>query len=89
VATIAFTSHLQAVAPTAPMACDGTTVAHLLAALDRDYPLLRNYLLDDQGRVRQHIAIFVDGELRPRDTVLAEPVNEATEVYVLQALSGG
>lgn len=88
-AKIAFTSHLQKVGPSDPVTCEGATVGSLIAALDERYPLLRNYILDDQGRVRQHIAIFVDGEMRPRDTVLADPVNDASEVYVLQALSGG
>jgi len=51
--------------------------------------MLLNYILDDQRRVRQHIAIFVDGALRPRQSVLSEPVGEDSEVYVFQALSGG
>jgi sulfur-carrier protein len=88
-ATIAVTSHLRGVGPTEPLACAGSTVRELIGALDAAYPMLRSYILDDQGRVRRHIAIFVDGELRPRETVLAQPVGEATEVYVLQALSGG
>jgi hypothetical protein len=88
-ATIAVTSHLRAVGPAEPLARPGRTVGELIGALEPDYPLLRGYILDDQGRVRRHIAVFVDGRLRPRETVLAEPVSEATEVYVLQALSGG
>ena len=88
-ATVAFTSHLQAVAPSEPVRCDGATVAELLGGLWGDYPRLRGYLLDDHGRVRKHIAIFVDGALHPRETVLDAPVAEAGEVYVMQALSGG
>jgi sulfur carrier protein ThiS len=67
----------------------GTTVAELLDAVAADYPLVKDYVLDDQGRVRRHVAIFVDGIMRPRETALALPLTEASEVYVLQALSGG
>lgn len=88
-ATIAFTSHLQAVGPSEPQAYAGETVGELLSAVAADYPRLKGYVLDDQGRIRKHIAIFVDGDLQPRTTALALPVHDATEVYVFQALSGG
>ncbi|HEX8662770.1 MAG TPA: MoaD/ThiS family protein [Beijerinckiaceae bacterium] len=88
-ARIAFTSHLRAVGPCDPTPYDGATLAEVLDAVAADYPLLKNYVLDDQGRVRQHIAIFVDGAMQPRDAALRLPLTEASNVYVLQALSGG
>jgi sulfur carrier protein ThiS len=88
-ATIAVTSHLQAIGPAEPLRRPGSTVGAVIAALEPDFPLLLNYILDDQGRVRRHIAVFVDGDMRPRDTVLTEAVDEASEIYVFQALSGG
>lgn len=88
-ARIAFTSHLRAVGPSELADYGGATVAEVLNAVAADYPNLRNYVLDDQGRVRKHIAIFVDGVLRSREAALAVPLTEASEVYVLQALSGG
>lgn len=88
-AVIAFTSHLQAVAPTEPVSCSGATIGELLEQVSASYPLLKDYVLDDQGRVRKHVAIFLDGQLRPRETALSLPVTDASEVYILQALSGG
>jgi molybdopterin synthase sulfur carrier subunit len=88
-ASIAFTSHLQAVGPCVSTRYDGATLAEVLDAVAADYPLLKGYVLDDQGRVRKHIAIFVDGLMRPRETALATPLTESSTVYVLQALSGG
>lgn len=88
-ATIAFTSHLQAVGPSRPQAYAGATVGELLSAVAADYPRLQGYVLDDQGRLRKHVAIFVDGDLQPRATALSLPVGDSTEVYVFQALSGG
>ena len=38
---------------------------------------------------RAHVAVFVDGQrVRDRET-LEDPVRESSEVYVMQALTGG
>jgi molybdopterin synthase sulfur carrier subunit len=88
-ASIAFTAHLKAVGPTRPQTCAGATLAEMLDAVAADYPLLKDYVLDDQGRLRKHIAIFIDGALVPRESALHRPLDPAAEVYVFQALSGG
>ena len=88
-ARIAFTAHLQAVGPVEPTRYDGATLAEVLDAAGADYPRLKSYVLDDQGRLRKHIAVFVDGVMRPRDGALAQPLDAASDVYVFQALSGG
>jgi molybdopterin converting factor small subunit len=88
-ARIAFTRHLAAVGPCEPVEYAGGTVGELLQAVAADYPRLKGYVLDDQGRVRKHIAIFVDGTLEPRQSALSLPVGKTSEVYVFQALSGG
>ena len=49
----------------------------------------RGYVLDEQGKIRQHMVVFIDGELvRDRDT-LSDPVKPESMVDVIQALSGG
>jgi hypothetical protein len=88
-ARIAFTRHLRAVGPSELTLYDGATVGALLEAACADYPRLKSYVLDDQGRVRKHIAIFVDGEMKERGSALTLPVGNDTEIYVFQALSGG
>jgi molybdopterin synthase sulfur carrier subunit len=88
-ARIAFTRHLEAVGPTDPVVAQGATLGEALEALAADYPRLSSYVLDDQGRVRKHIAIFVDGSLHPRETALSLPMSGVGEIYVFQALSGG
>jgi molybdopterin converting factor small subunit len=65
---------------------DGTTVAEVLADLDRQYPGLRFRVVDEQGRLRQHMKVFV-GDEAVRD--LATPVPTGSEVTLMQALSGG
>jgi len=88
-ASIAFTQHLRAVGPTRAEACDGGTLAQMLDALSGRYPRLKAYVLDDQGRLRKHVAIFIDGVMTPREAALDAPLEPSSHVYVFQALSGG
>ncbi len=72
-----------------PRAVKGTTVREVLDAVFADNPCLRSYVLDDQGELRQHMAVFLDG-VQVRDRVsLSDAVSENCEIYVMQALSGG
>ena len=87
--SIAFTSHLREIGPVEPVSCGGETLSDLLAAVDADYPRVKSYVLDDQGRLRKHIAVFVDGTLQQRDIVLGMKLAGQAKVYVMQALSGG
>jgi hypothetical protein len=88
-ARIAFTAHLRAVGPVEPVCYGGATLAEVLDAASADYPRLKAYVLDDQGALRKHIAVFIDGLMRPRPAALTAPLTDASEVYVFQALSGG
>lgn len=68
---------------------DAPTVGEALASVFALHPMLRGYLLDDQGSLRRHIAVFIDGvALRDRRR-LDEAVPIDGEIYVAQALSGG
>jgi hypothetical protein len=46
-------------------------------------------VLDDQGRLRRHVHVFVDGVLVADRERLSDPVGPASELHVMQALSGG
>jgi molybdopterin synthase sulfur carrier subunit len=60
-----------------------------LAAVFATRPTLRGYVLDDQGALRRHVAIYVNGEA-VRDRVgLSDAVTPRDEIHVFQALSGG
>ena len=65
---------------------DGATVADVLLALDRQFPGLRFRVVDEQGRLRKHMKIFVNDEAT-RD--LDAAVAPSDEVTLMQALSGG
>ena len=64
----------------------GATVAELLDDLDRQFPGIRFRVVDEQGRLRQHMKVFVDQDVvRDLTTSLAD----VGEVTLMQALSGG
>ena len=88
-ATIRFTGALARHRPTPTLTADGATVRELLDRAFADDALLRTYILDDQGRVRRHVNIFVNGAMIADRARLSDPVGPAAEVYILQALSGG
>ena len=83
-----FTAHLRHVAPGGVVDAKGATVAAALRDVFALHPMLRGYILDDQDRLRTHIAVFVDGT-HVRTNVLEYPLAPESELYVMQALSGG
>lgn len=64
----------------------GTTVDGVLRDLDRQFPGLRFRVVDEQGRLRRHMRVFLNDEV-VRD--LATVVTEADDLTLMQALSGG
>jgi molybdopterin converting factor small subunit len=88
-ARVEFTANLQRHVKAPPTNVAGSTVREALDAVFEANPPLRGYVLDDQGALRQHMVVFVNGEqIRDRVT-LSDAVPQDGEVYVLQALSGG
>lgn len=67
----------------------GRTVREALEAFFAEFPLARGYVLDDQGAVRQHVAIFIDGRTLKDRSGLTDSVKRDSEIFVMQALSGG
>jgi hypothetical protein len=88
-ARVTFTPHLQRFLDTPPHDVTAATVAAALAQVFDQNPRLRGYVLDDHGAVRQHVTIFLDDvPIRDR-TTLSDVIGETSEIFVLQALSGG
>jgi len=64
----------------------GESVGAVLDDLDGQFPGLRFRVVDEQGRMRPHMKVFVNQEA-VRD--LREGVAASDEVTIMQALSGG
>jgi hypothetical protein len=88
-ASVSVTTHLARLVPTPTVEAAGATVREVLDAIFAESPRLRSYLLDDQGRLRKHVGIWVDA-VPVRDRVrLDDPVQPTSRLHVLQLLSGG
>ena len=87
--TVSFTRALERFLPAPPTAVEGATVGAALAVVFATRQALRCYVLDDQGALRRHVAIYVNGRLVNDRIGLTDPVGPRDEIYVFQALSGG
>ena len=88
-AQLKFTQHIQRRLAAPPMDVPGSTVREALDNAFREQPKLRTYVLDDQGRLRKHVVIFIDGRMVADRGELSDNVGENSELLVMQALSGG
>lgn len=86
---VVFTQNIQRHVACPETDVPGQTVREVLEAVFADNPQARGYVLDDQGALRRHMTVFVDGTMVRDRTTLAEPVGPAGTVHVFQALSGG
>lgn len=86
---VVFTANLQRHVACPEAIAPGGSVRAVLDAVFAANPPARSYVLDEQGALRRHMAIFVDG-VAIRDRVrLSDPVAEDGEIYVMQSLTGG
>jgi molybdopterin synthase sulfur carrier subunit len=86
---VAFTSQLQRFTETPQF---NTSAATLREALDAAFdinPRLRHYVLDEQGHLRSHVVVFIDGRRVVDRLTLSDSLAPDDKVYVLQALTGG
>lgn len=88
-ARVFFTANLRRHVDCTSMDAEGTSVREVLARVFTVQDRLGTYVLDDQGALRKHMTILVDGQ-RIRDLEgLSDAVNPDSEIWVMQALSGG
>lgn len=86
---VCFTQNLKRHVGCPDEAVPGATVREALDSYFARHPGVRGYVLDEHGAVRQHVVVFAgDTPVRDRDKLL-EPVSDTTEIWVMQALSGG
>jgi sulfur-carrier protein len=87
--TVRFTANMQRHVACPDTEAAGDSVREVLDGVFAANPLARGYVLDDQGALRRHMTIFLDGVIiRDRDR-LSDAVTPTSTIYVFQALSGG
>lgn len=86
---VSFTPNLARHVHCPPVEVAGLTLREALDAAFASNPNARDYVLDEQGAVRRHMVVFVDGEMAKDREKLSDAVRAGSEIFVMQALSGG
>lgn len=87
--TVRFTQNIQRHVACPDRDVGGTTVREALEAYFRGNGRARGYVLDDQGSLRRHMAIFVNGRQIQDPVQLSDAVPADAAIDVIQSLSGG
>ncbi len=86
---IVFTPQLRRFTATPEFDSEAGTLRALLDEAFVRNPMLRGYVLDDQGHLRPNVVVFIDGRRCTERVELGQPLAAGSTVHVLQALSGG
>jgi molybdopterin converting factor small subunit len=65
------------------------TAAQVIEIVAREFPGLRDRILNEQGELRRHVNIFINGENARFLGGLSAPVGADSEMWIHPALSGG
>lgn len=89
-ANVQFTRHLNRFFPELSEGeIEAKSVAELVQQLDERFPSFAGYLLEDDGSLRKHVNIFVENTLIEDRRKLSDALDANSNVYIMQALSGG
>jgi sulfur-carrier protein len=88
-ATVHFTSNLRRHVDCPTVESDGHCVRAVLEGAFLANTRLRTYVLDDQGMLRKHMRVLVDGKSIADLAHQTDPVKPSSVIWVMQALSGG
>ena len=74
---------------TADVSVNGATLADALADLDAQFPGIGARVLDDEGRLRRFVNVYVnDDDVRFLED-LATPTPDGTSISIIPAVAGG
>lgn len=87
--SVRFTRNIQRHVECPTLDVTGATLGEVLHAYFSTNERARGYVLDDEGKLRKHMAAFIDGrQIDDRDT-LSDTVPDGAVVDIVQSLSGG
>jgi molybdopterin synthase sulfur carrier subunit len=87
--TIEFAPALTRHVACPPQRVDASTLRAALESALLAAPALKSYVLDEQGSVRKHVAVFINAQMIPSRTQLDIELRPQDKVMVIQALTGG
>lgn len=86
---VVFTNNLRRHLDVPPQTVEGATVRAALENVFAAYPQMQGYIVDERFRLRKHVMIFVNAVPVDDRATLSDAVAAESEIYVMQALSGG
>jgi len=87
---VKFTSALKRFFPSLQeTVVEANSIHEVIAVLEQKHPGLSTYLVDDSGKLRKHVNVFIKNELIHDRDKLSDVVQKNDEVFIFQALSGG
>jgi len=86
---VVFTDNIQRHVNCPPREVPGSTVRDVLDNIFVQNERARSYVLDEQGALRRHMNVFINGRPITDHSTLSDTVPVDAEVYIMQALSGG
>jgi molybdopterin converting factor small subunit len=89
VGQVSFTANLQRHLSCPPARFSDGTVREVLDGVFAGNPRLRSYLVDEHGRLRRHVNVYINDQPVADRVGLSDAVRAEDDVYVFQALSGG
>jgi len=87
--SVRFTRNIQRHVECPTREVEGSTVREVFDAYFSTNEQARGYVLDDRGRLRNHMAAFIDGQQIDDRESLSDTVARAAVVDIVQSLSGG
>jgi molybdopterin converting factor small subunit len=87
---VEFTSVLKNFFPTLQSeTVEAANLKEVLKKLDGKYEGIAHYIVDETGKLREHVKIYIGGEPIPSSSSLDEPLANDDKIYIFQAISGG
>lgn len=88
--TIRFTYALKRFYPDLKdIPAQGQSLPDIFMEIEKKYPGMSAYVLDEQGSLRKHVNIFIDGKMINDRKSLSDSFTGNSVIYIMQALSGG
>ena len=88
--TVRFTPNLKRFFPDLQtIEVEANTVAEVVTQVNQRWEGLADYIVDEHGRLRKHVNIFLGEDQIHDEESLSDALNSDSKVFIMQALSGG
>ena len=78
-----------AVGGTTKLEAAGATLGDVIADIDRRHPGFRSLIVDDDGRLKTYVNVYIGNEDARSHGGLSAPVRDGSEVMLIPAMAGG